>query len=346
MNEFTIKYLRMERQHLTKPIDSYQEYDKFFRLMQPVSPIYFSRPGEAPSLVFRTTFDDKMYNDKLRSNRKILKGRFQGGNIGYVFQDELALYAACYKKEIEYLDDLESYIYRLLTEEGPLNIQQIKEISGLLVKEITPTLHKLSKAFLVFEDQVDDDWERGWYIFQNELDINLKKYRKEDAIKELIRRAIYLLVYASFDQLKSWLKLTNKDIKNAIESLIYDKVIIQEQYGDKIGYLLTNDISMLGSEKILNQSVFMLHRSDFLVRANEHMLKEKFKGYEILQYLLIDGEFQGAVCGHWRIGPHDVEDIILTIPIDRKEEILSAVSICYSPPFSNILKYNGELLNT
>jgi hypothetical protein len=34
-----------------------------------------------------------------------------------------------------------------------LTIQQIKEDTGLLVKEITPVLHRLQEAFLVYEDQ-------------------------------------------------------------------------------------------------------------------------------------------------------------------------------------------------
>ena len=38
-------------------------------------------------------------------------------------------------------------------------------------------------------------------------------------------------------------------------------------------------------------------------------LKERFGGLEVLQYLLIDRNFAGAVCGHWRIGPHDVEEM-------------------------------------
>ena len=71
-----------------------------------------------------------------------------------------------------------------------------------------------------------------------------------------------------------------------------------------------------------------------------------FSGLEILQYLLIDGEFLGAVTGHWRIGPHDVEDIIVTLPkktaTNYKQAILDEVSRIYSPPHSTIQKYNGS----
>ena len=74
-------------------------------------------------------------------------------------------------------------------------------------------------------------------------------------------------------------------------------------------------------------------------------LQKRYKGYEVLQYLLIDGEFQGAVLGHWRIGPYDIEDILLELPSDqvefRKKEIIGAVREIYSPDRHAILKYHG-----
>ena len=45
--------------------------------------------------------------------------------------------------------------------------------------------------------------------------------------------------------------------------------------------------------------------NDILVKANEHWLKEAYGDGEndILQYILVDGEFQGAVLGHFKNGP-------------------------------------------
>jgi hypothetical protein len=92
--------------------------------------------------------------------------------------------------------------------------------------------------------------------------------------------------------------------------------------------------------------VFMLHKADTLVRASMSELKRRFAGLEVLQYLLIDGSFRGAVCGHWRIGPHDVEDIVTDLPAraraDRRDEILEAVAWQYRAPSHRILRYHGE----
>jgi hypothetical protein len=89
----------------------------------------------------------------------------------------------------------------------------------------------------------------------------------------------------------------------------------------------------------------MLHRSDLLVRSHKSDLKRRFGEHEVLQYLLIDGRFLGAVLGHWRIGPHDVDDIVVELPAGersaRRDEILRAVRWGYRPPGSAVLRYDG-----
>jgi len=61
---------------------------------------------------------------------------------------------------------------------------------------------------------------------------------------------------------------------------------------------------------------------------------------------LINGEFKGALAGHWGIGPHNVDDIILNIPekekLAKKQEIIKVVSRKYHPPRHRILKYAGN----
>jgi hypothetical protein len=345
----SINISRIERQNLINKINNYDDYINFFRLIQPVSPIYFSEPGDPPSLVHRTLFDDKKYNDKMRSIRKIIKGRFQGGNVGYVYFDDIEIYIAAYKKELT-LDFKHDYILKLIRQVGPLTCHQIKDISGMLSKQIMPILHELQKAFILYEDQVDSDWERSWYIFESEFDVNINKYSKGYAISELIKKTLYLLVFADLNMLKGWLRLTNKDIKTSLDLLIQDGVVNELKIDGNTGYCLSKDSDLINQnqEKQAIDSIFVLHRSDFLVKSSEHILKDLFKDYEVLQYILIDGEFKGAVCGHWRIGPHDVDDIVLLLDesekVKRKFEIIEAVKMFYKEPFSKIIKYDGKYL--
>jgi hypothetical protein len=92
----------------------------------------------------------------------------------------------------------------------------------------------------------------------------------------------------------------------------------------------------------------MLDKSDFLVRACLDELQVRYKGHEVLQYLLIDGEFKGIVEGHWRIGPYDIDDIIVELneedALARQNEILEAVRKVYSSDSHTILKCNGSMI--
>lgn len=343
-----IRGLMMQRQCLGKPVKTKEEYKELFRLMQPVTPIYFSRPGDPPCLVHRADFDDRLHNDILRGNRDIVKARFQGGNVGYVAVEDLELYIAAFKKPIEKLTFKQKYILDVITHTGPLGCKQIKEETGILNKDITPVLHRLQEAFLVYEDQVDSEWDRAWYNFESEwYDIDINKYQRKYAIAQILLRFLKCNVFSDIQGMKDWFKLPAKDIKEAVKELEESHDIVQAEVDGVQGFLRKDDVELLSSEKFsISPSVYMLHRSDFLVKSNESMLKERFKNHEVLQYLLIDGEFKGAVLGHWRIGPYDVDDIILELSeqdkLERKREIINAVSVFYKSPFSNILKYDGK----
>ena len=65
-----------------------------------------------------------------------------------------------------------------------MNIEVMKQMTGFLVKEITPVLHRLQEAFLIYEDQNGGEWDRGWYEFSEMFpEINLEKYSRYDALK-------------------------------------------------------------------------------------------------------------------------------------------------------------------
>jgi len=96
----------MKRQRFLKPlmdISDIEEYKELFRGLQPVSPVFFTRPGEPPRLVNRTIYDDSYITAKLRKEHKIIKGRFAGGRIGYVLEEDLETYARTFRKPLKKL---------------------------------------------------------------------------------------------------------------------------------------------------------------------------------------------------------------------------------------------------
>lgn len=346
MTKDSILALRLERHFLSKPLEDQNAYIELFRRCQPVSTRYFTRPGAPPSLTPRTSFDDIEVTGTERSDRNIVKGRFLGGTIGYVLTDEFESYANAFLKPLTSITDTQQQILDALRSCGPLPPKAIKDETGILNKHIMPALHRLQTAFVVYEDQADDDWERPWCLFEEEWpDIEIDPVRAIDAIDTIFHRFISLNAFATLAEVRDWSRLPVRTIGKSLERLMEAKRISSmEIEGLGSGFMVAGDTAPGIPPR--KYPVRMLHRADPLTRAHATELKQRFGGYEILQYLLIDGEFSGAVVGHWRIGPHDVDDIRLeitdTVRNTRKDEIIAEVSRVYHPPGHNILKYDGE----
>ena len=162
--ERKITVLRIERQFFTKKADT-EEYYGLYRDTQPGYNVYWNGFGQPPTLSFRADFDDCLFNKQRQLSRELIKGRFCGGNLGWIQPCDLELFASLYKKDIGLLPFEQQKILTLIEQMGALNIQQIKDETGYLVKEITPILHRLQEAFLIYEDQYDGEWDRGWCLF-------------------------------------------------------------------------------------------------------------------------------------------------------------------------------------
>ena len=99
INKETVTELIMERNFLTKKADT-DEYLSLYHDTQPVQSKYWNGFGQPPTITFRTDFDDIAYNKRRQSDRDLVKGRFQGGNIGWIEADQIELFACAYKKDI------------------------------------------------------------------------------------------------------------------------------------------------------------------------------------------------------------------------------------------------------
>jgi len=343
--------LRMERQHLTCKANE-TEYINLYRDTQPGQNVYWNGFGDPPTLTYRADFNDMEYNRDRQADRALVKVRLIGGNLGWIVPEDLELFACAYKKSLDKPSERQAILLELIQREGPLTIQQMKESTGTLVKEITPVLHRLQEAFLIYEDQNEGQDDRGWYQFSEMFPaVDLTHYTRKDAVKILLQRFSYRLVWFDSDMAKSYFKLPVKEIKTAIAELI-DEGVLREMDG---GCVLQSDTELLEQERFYRAKtfcehacMFAMHRNDFLVKAHEHILKEKYPhSYpDTLYYLLIDGEWKGAVVGKFRYTP-ELEDVILDLSPEeaaaRKGEILAAIhEICAwaQPP----KRYQGKAI--
>ena len=186
--------------------------------------------------------------------------------------------------------------------------------------------------------------ERDWYRFSEMFpDVNLDRYSKEEAMKIILQRFAYRNVIFDEEMIKSFYKFPAKDIKNAIAVMLEEKIIIKYEEG----YILKEDLEKLNNTNIqMPSKVYAMHRNDFLIKSNEHWLKNLYshENHDTLYYLLIDGQIKGIVVGKFRFTP-TIEDIIVDLTADdvklRKKEIIQAVrNLC--GPDAQIKRYNGE----
>ncbi len=325
--------LRMERQCLVHRADE-KEYMALYRDMQPGQNVYWDGFGKPPTLSFRADFDDMEFNRIRQQERRLIKGRFAGGNLGWIVPEDLELFAALYCKPLAELSVAQRRILELIDTLGPLNIQQIKEETGMLVKEITPALHRLQEAFVLYEDQYDGEWDRSWYRFGEMFpDAVLDRFTRREALKTVLLRFAYRMVCFDSAMAKSFYRLPGKEIKAALEELAAEgRLAACGKW-----FMLKEDAEGMESCQYEPcRSVYALHRNDILYKAYEPLLKENARSltegleydHEPLYYLLIDGEFHGAVVGHFRNGPYDLNDVVCDLPDAerRKGEILEAVA--------------------
>lgn len=322
----------MERQCLLQRVDE-KEYEALYRDTQPGLNVYWNGFGEPPTLSFRASFDDIEFNRKHQLERRLIKGRFAGGNLGWIVPEDMELFLALYRKPLAKPTLEQLRLLKLIETAGPFNIQQMKEETGLLVKQITPVLHRLQEAFLIYEDQYDGEWDRGWYKFSEVFpEVNPDKYTRLEALAIVLRRFAYRMVWFDTAMAKSFYKLPEKEIKLALSGMAARGELVAQDSG----FLLSEDAETLKSyEPKAMRFVYAIHRNDILYKAQEHILKEQIKkltegldyDHEPLQYLLIDGEFHGASVGHFRNGPYDLNDIVCDLPEgeSRKDEIVEAV---------------------
>ena len=330
MDDRKIISLRMERQGFAVQTRE-AEYDALYRDLQPGMNVYWNGFGQPPVLSFRASFDDLEYNRKRQMNRSLVKGRFAGGNLGWIVPEDLELFMALYRKPLKEMTEDQRVILDLIIQQGPSNIQRIKEETGLLVKRITPALHRLQEAFLLYEDQYDGEWDRGWYRFEEMFpEADPEKYTRHEALRAVLMRFARRMVHFTAEMAKSFCRLPAKDIGAALSSLTAEGLLIEEDGG----YLRAEDAEILQRyEPKEMHFVCAVHRNDFLYRTMEPELKARFLpvcegleyDHEMLQYLLIDGKFRGAVVGHFRNGPYDLNDVIGDLPEERMEEIVEAV---------------------
>ena len=231
--------LRMRRHCLTRRAGA-AEYDALYRDLSPGLNVHWHGFGQPPCLVERADFDDVEYNGRRQRQRILVKGRFQNGNIGFVEAAQMELFAGLYRRPYKPTEHSE-LLRELIGREGPLNIEAMKRMTGLLVKQITPALHRLQEAFLVFEDQFDGEWDRGWYLFDEMFpDVDPARISRAEALLRVLPR---LAQAQAFEPLRGVLALHRNDpLVRCGESARKERYKSPEKGSEVTQYLLVDGV--------------------------------------------------------------------------------------------------------
>lgn len=348
---------RLHRHGFTEPVANEADYVALFRRLQPVSPAANSYPGSAPRLMHRMNgglidgLGDGDVADELRAQRTLVKGRFQGGTVAYVHVEDLPLFAAAYRQPLTRLDARQEAAVRALTYAGPLSPRQLREETGLGYRPLMAAVHRLERAFILCEDQTDDAWDRPLHLVEREFpDLWARAPSADEAGAEVLLRLLTAQAFATTAQLACGSGLGKRRTAQAVAGLeqagrIQAAQLASQDGADvELGWCVAGD-RMADGASAAEPIVQVLHTRDPLVRPQLDDLSQRFSGREVLQYLLIGDEIHGAVCGHWRIKAHDVDDVVFPESmLSHREAVLEAVRRRYPPPDQHVLACNGEPL--
>lgn len=138
----------------------------------------------------------------------------------------------------------------LIKRSGGISKEQLKDELDYPNGEISKALISLQEAFLVYEDQIDTDWDTGWFNFETEwFELKHEVNQHVHHLSMVLLNYLDAMVFATFTQIKDWSELSVKELKQALEKLVNDgeiHTIAIDELGE--GYIRKSDL--LGFEEV------------------------------------------------------------------------------------------------
>ena len=341
---------RAARQFLapSKQGSSDSDYLEILRTLAPMRPPSYEFPGTPVCLYDRHVASDglseKVVAERVRREGLTVKSRFQHGNVGYVPTDEMPLFIGAFRKSRGLTWD-DSAVLESLQREGPLQKKDLGEMCGVKGKTLTVALQNLQANFLVFEQQLETEWDNPWCAIETEHPEWLEGVPEQfEARLEVIRRLTNAHVFSSAQEVKDWSGFTGKDVSVLLEEICkrgyLEKAVVE---GWDEHYLATDF-----EDVTLEPHVAILDPGDPLVTAQVSYLKADYPKMPVLKYVLLDGEICGLVEGRWGINPFDVTDV--HVPEHARTgvlrlEIIEKLRRHFPFPAQKILKFAGIVLD-
>jgi hypothetical protein len=301
-------WLRAVRQGLAlgHQIETEADYLALLPRLAPWRPPAFEFPGLPAYSPDRCANDNgsvasaRALAESVRRQGLLVKGRFQHGHIAYVPVQGIDRYAAAFTKAI-IPSAQEERIVQTLKQEGPLHKQDLAQLAGIKGRDLSAALTRLQRAFLVFEDQRETEWNNAWFASDEHPDWLAVPLAQSLARQAVLARWAEGLGFVSAQMAAAWSGWPQKECAVHLREL-YARDVLSEGYlaeSNEQGYLCQWQTPAPVS------CLALLDLADPLVLADEWRFKTNLPN-PVLKYLCLDGQLVGVLEGRWGISGHTV----------------------------------------
>lgn len=319
---------RARRQYLAPEAHGHTPEDVFLILkaLQPFQPL--GKPGSPPHPRHRVVDYDEEWSQHWRQKGRLIKGRFNHGKVGYVAREDLALYAAAFRRPMRAPMPLPARsILGLLERHGPMPKSALRELTDLERERFNRTLAALYRAFEIVELQRQLDWDSMWDLFQRAYpDAEANAWQQAAARAEVLLRFIKAFGPATVIEMSNWSGWGKRNVQALVDALIQDGTIVAVEIERHIdsAYLASDDVEVL--EQIEPGPFFLvvLPDNDPFVVPQASLVFERYCSEKLpycLGVFVKDGEIVGAAWGQYKrryahIEMLDLEsDIVYNAPL-------------------------------
>jgi hypothetical protein len=298
---------RARRQHLAPETRGRTAKDVLviLKALQPFQPV--GMPGSPPHPHHRIEDYDVTWSQAWRQQGSLIKGRFNNGKVGYVVREDLALYAAAFRRPLRDPIPLPARsILGLLERHGAMPKSALRELTDLDRERFNRTLMALFRAFEVMELQRDVDWDSSWDLYQRAFQgIDWKAWEPAEAQAEVLRRFIKAFGPATIIEMGSWSGWRTRNIRKLVDALLQAEAIVTVKVKGQteLGYVATDDVAALEQVEPITPFLVVLPDNDPFVMPQASLLLKRFcseKSPYCLGVFVQDGEIVGAAWGQYK----------------------------------------------
>jgi len=283
-------------------------------------------------LIARVHDPDQQRWKQVAEEGEIVKARFFRGNLGWVLHDDLTLHLdACMEKCQPPLGKTAESIQAALSVDESMQTDLLQTTVRTSRANLRKALAELGRNQLIVEGPCDT-----WRLTSSLI----SRPRKEEsrcieARGELITRFLANYGPAKLCELADWSGWSPRAVQAAIDPLLASGIAVICQFDNEpqTHFIRQADIEEIAHTCTQEHSLAFLACYDPVVRAQQTELGQRF-GYgcsipAFWHYLLIDGEWQGALRIHYKMKMLWIRDLLLESPVladpSLLEEVLNAI---------------------